>query len=374
MSGPPGMPRRRLLVEADGGSRGNPGIGGYGALVRDRASGQVIAERAEPLGEVSNNVAEYRGLIAGLEMVLALAPDAEVEARLDSKLVVEQMAGRWKTRHEDMRRLALEARDVVEQIRRAGGSVGFAWVPREQNKDADALSNLAMDGETIDRVLDPPPAPSPAAPPHLGEPVRILLVRHGVTDFTTAGRLDGRGGADPGLSELGHDQARAAAAAVQRLVGSARATVLTSSLARARQTGRHIADALGVEPVEDAEWDEQGFGDWDGASVTDLMRDHAGVLARFRNDPDYTRPGGETQTDLEARVIPALDRAVARGGTVVVATHRKPILVVLSRVLHLPSESFWTLATAPASLTAIATWADGNVSVAFTNRTDHLGA
>ncbi|HEX2704272.1 MAG TPA: hypothetical protein VHM65_00810, partial [Candidatus Lustribacter sp.] len=62
MSGPPGMPRRRLLVEADGGSRGNPGIGGYGALVRDRASGEVIAERAEPLGQVSNNVAEYRGL------------------------------------------------------------------------------------------------------------------------------------------------------------------------------------------------------------------------------------------------------------------------------------------------------------------------
>ncbi|HEX2704937.1 MAG TPA: histidine phosphatase family protein, partial [Candidatus Lustribacter sp.] len=165
----------------------------------------------------------------------------------------------------------------------------------------------------------------------------------------------------------------AAAAAVQRLVGGAGATVLTSSLARARQTGRHIADALGVEPVEDAEWDEQGFGDWDGASVTDLIRDHPDLLARFRNDPDYTRPGGETQTDLEARVIPALDRAVARGGTVVIATHRKPILVVLRRVLHLPSESFWTLATAPASLTAIATWADGNVSVAFTNRTDHLG-
>ena len=142
---------RRLTVEADGGSRGNPGVAGYGALVRDGDTGALLAERAEPLGKASNNVAEYRGLIAGLEAALAIDPGAHVLARMDSKLVVEQMSGRWKIKHEDMRRLALQARDVAAQIMAAGGAVRYEWIPREINKDADALSNVAMDGHTVDR-------------------------------------------------------------------------------------------------------------------------------------------------------------------------------------------------------------------------------
>ncbi len=110
---------RRLTVEADGGSRGNPGVAGYGALVRDSDTGALLAERAEPLGKESNNVAEYRGLIAGLEAAFAIDPAAEVHVRLDSKLVVEQMSGRWKIKHEDMRRLALQARDLVSGFTRA---------------------------------------------------------------------------------------------------------------------------------------------------------------------------------------------------------------------------------------------------------------
>ena len=86
---------RRLTVEADGGSRGNPGVAGYGALVRDTDTAALLAERAEPLGKASNNVAEYRGLIAGLEAAYAIDPSAQVHVRMDSKLVVEQMSGRW---------------------------------------------------------------------------------------------------------------------------------------------------------------------------------------------------------------------------------------------------------------------------------------
>ncbi|HET9021667.1 MAG TPA: reverse transcriptase-like protein, partial [Ornithinibacter sp.] len=130
---------RRLTVEADGGSRGNPGVAGYGALVRDTDTGALLAERAEPLGTASNNVAEYRGLIAGLQAAAAVDPAAEVLVRMDSKLVVEQMSGRWKIKHEDMRRLALQARDLVAGFTRAGGSVRFEWIPRAENKDADAL-------------------------------------------------------------------------------------------------------------------------------------------------------------------------------------------------------------------------------------------
>ena len=130
---------RALVVEADGGSRGNPGVAGYGALVRDRRTGEVLAERAEPLGKASNNVAEYSGLVAGLQALLdlGLATDAAVEVRMDSKLVVEQMSGRWKIKHEDMRRLALDARRLIDQVQHAGGTVELTWVPRERNKAAD---------------------------------------------------------------------------------------------------------------------------------------------------------------------------------------------------------------------------------------------
>lgn len=85
----------KLIIEADGGARGNPGPAGYGAVVLDATSGAVLAERAGYLGHTTNNVAEYRGLIAGLEAAVELGA-TEVEARLDSKLVVEQMSGRWK--------------------------------------------------------------------------------------------------------------------------------------------------------------------------------------------------------------------------------------------------------------------------------------
>ncbi len=145
--------RRRLVVEADGGSRGNPGIAGYGALVRDGVTGQVLAERAAPLGLASNNVAEYAGLIAGLEAILRIDASADVEVRMDSKLVVEQMSGRWKVKHEDMRRSAAQAGRLLAQIAAAGGSVRFTWVPRERNLAADALSNKGMDGQRIDRQV-----------------------------------------------------------------------------------------------------------------------------------------------------------------------------------------------------------------------------
>ncbi|MGZ4782224.1 MAG: histidine phosphatase family protein, partial [Oryzihumus sp.] len=267
---------RRLVVEADGGSRGNPGNAGYGALVRDAATGAVLAERAESVGIASNNVAEYSGLVAGLQAVLDLEPGAaDVEVRMDSKLVIEQMAGRWKIKHEDMRRLALEARDVAARISDAGGSVRFTWVPRAENSAADKLANAAMDGESINRQVGATSTESVAATsgestttaPDLGVPTRLVLVRHGVTDFTVAGKLDGRGGTDPALNAAGQAQARAAGRAVANLVGHGSARLVTSSLTRARQTGEAIARTLGIEAEVDADWDEQSFGDWDGRSM-----------------------------------------------------------------------------------------------------------
>ena len=132
---------RRLVVEADGGSRGNPGPAGYGAVVRDPTTGEVLAEVSESIGRATNNVAEYSGLIAGLRAAAAIARGADVEVRMDSKLVVEQMSGRWQIKHPDMRPLAATARETA----RALGRVSYTWVPRSRNAHADRLANQAMD-------------------------------------------------------------------------------------------------------------------------------------------------------------------------------------------------------------------------------------
>ncbi len=136
---------RRLVVEADGGSRGNPGPAAYGALVFDADTGEILLQEGLPIGVATNNVAEYRGLIAGLAMVRAIDPGAAVEVRMDSRLVVEQMAGRWKIKHPSMRPLATEANGLRP------ARVTWTWVPREQNKRADALANLALDGTPVAR-------------------------------------------------------------------------------------------------------------------------------------------------------------------------------------------------------------------------------
>ena len=143
---------RRLIVEADGGSRGNPGPAAYGAVVRDAQTSEVLAAEGLPIGRATNNVAEYRGLIAGLQMAREVDPSAALEVRMDSKLVIEQMAGRWKVKHADMKPLALEA------ARLRPATVTWTWVPRELNKVADTLVNRALDGDPIPRqyLLDRP--------------------------------------------------------------------------------------------------------------------------------------------------------------------------------------------------------------------------
>lgn len=130
----------RVVVEADGGARGNPGPAGFGAVVRDAESGAVLAERSESLGIATNNVAEYSGLIAGLAAAAELGA-TEVEVRMDSKLVVEQMSGRWQIKHPGLRPLAARAADLIRRFE----TVAFHWIPRSQNTLADGLANAAMD-------------------------------------------------------------------------------------------------------------------------------------------------------------------------------------------------------------------------------------
>ncbi|MER6257572.1 reverse transcriptase-like protein, partial [Streptomyces sp. NPDC001584] len=148
----------RFVVEADGGSRGNPGPAGYGAVVLDPATGETLAERAEYIGIATNNVAEYKGLIAGLAAARELASDAQILVRMDSKLVVEQMSGRWKIKHPDMKPLAAEAARILPRAQ-----VTYEWIPREQNKHADRLANEAMDAGKRGKQWEPSASPGRAA-------------------------------------------------------------------------------------------------------------------------------------------------------------------------------------------------------------------
>lgn len=131
---------------ADGGSRGNPGPAGAGAVVFDNI-GKRIVEVSDYLGVATNNVAEYEAIIRGLKKLLAEFHEGyfhtvDVLVRMDSKLVIEQMKGAYKVKHPNLIPRYMEAKNVIA---RNFGKVSFEHVPRERNKDADELANRAMD-------------------------------------------------------------------------------------------------------------------------------------------------------------------------------------------------------------------------------------
>lgn len=329
----------RLIVESDGGSRGNPGPAGYGSLVRDADSGSILARRNGFLGRSTNNVAEYTGLIEGLKAAASIDPAASVEVRMDSKLVVEQVSGRWQVKHPAMKPLAREAVALAATF----PSVRLTWVPRAQNSAADALANEAMDarGSTYDTLDDAEPEPA-AAPviPSWGaagnEATTLLLLRHGQTAMSLDRRFSGRG--DPPLTETGLRQAEQVAG---RLAGAGIDVVVSSPLARARQTADAVATRAGLPVRIDDGWVELDFGSWEGLTYAEVReRDPhglAGWLDYVDGGPvDGPAPhGGETFAQCSRRVAAARDALVAAypGKTVLVVSHVTPIKTVAGLVL-----------------------------------------
>jgi len=133
-----------FILYADGGSRGNPGPAGAGALVRDEEGKKVVIV-SDFLGTTTNNIAEYTGVLRALtelkKLLGSAVGGATVDARLDSQLIVRQMNGEYKIKHANIVPLARAVKEVVSEFK----SVTFSHVYREDNKEADALANAAMD-------------------------------------------------------------------------------------------------------------------------------------------------------------------------------------------------------------------------------------
>jgi ribonuclease HI len=131
----------RLLIHTDGAARGNPGPAGAGAILRDITTGQVVAEIAQPLGRATNNVAEWTAVRLALEEAARLGA-THVDLRMDSELVARQISGIYRVKHPDLKPIHAATMALLRGLE--GYTVGH--VPRELNKDADRLSNVAIDG------------------------------------------------------------------------------------------------------------------------------------------------------------------------------------------------------------------------------------
>jgi broad specificity phosphatase PhoE/ribonuclease HI len=361
---------RRLIVEADGGSRGNPGPAGYGALVRDAETGRVLAERAASVGRATNNVAEYGGLVAGLQAALDLDPTARVEVRMDSKLVVEQMSGRWKIKHPDMQQLALQAQKIARQL----ADVRYTWVPRAQNGAADALANSAMDGRPVHRdpaaeavVLEDDVQPT-------AEPAAVVttvthLLRHGQTEHTPERRYSGRN--DLPLSRTGRAEAEAAGVRAKELGIE---VVVASPLRRTRETAELVSAALGLPVTYDDDLVELDFGDLEGLTFDEARAKHPLAARRFLDDVTVAAPGGESIADVSARVARARRRILSQheGRTVLIVSHVTPIKLLLVAGLGAGDEVVHRVFLDAASLCSVAWSSDGRASVRLVNDTSHL--
>ncbi|TCB96434.1 bifunctional RNase H/acid phosphatase [Micromonospora zingiberis] len=392
------MAPRTVLVEADGGARGNPGPAGYGAVLRDPATGEVLAERSAAIGTATNNVAEYQGLIAGLTAAVELGA-TEAEVRMDSKLVVEQMSGRWQIKHPGLRPLAAQAARLVGQI----GTVRFNWIPRERNIHADALANAAMDAAATSGVAVPavePPrelgGPQPAdggaakiaaraeapgadltAVPVSWEPrpsftaTRLILVRHGETEYTEQGRYSGRG--DIALSEKGRAQVRATAARVAALAPNA-AAVVSSPLSRCTATAEAIAAAIGELPVRrDDDLIECDFGAWEGRTFAEVREQWAGELDAWLASTRVAPPDGESFAEVAERCARVVQRLLGAypGQTVVVVSHVSPIKLMLRDALAATDAFLHRLYLDAAGISVLDRWPDGGVAVRSINETSH---
>ncbi len=341
----------------------------------------MLAERAAAIGTATNNVAEYRGLIAGLEAAREIAPNAEINVRMDSKLVVEQMSGRWKVKHEGMRALAREAAQLVAGF----PSVTFTWIPRAQNSAADALANAAMDAGGQGRTW----SPSDTALP---EPRHRVPARASLRRLEPAARLgvgatvgcadDDRAAAsrpDPvvhrarfqrtGQRSGAHRERPRASRAGRRAAGGRRSST-PSSAARCGARWKPLGSSpRGREIVVDDGFRETDFGDWEALTFAEVHRRSPEELAAWLADPNVAPPGGESFVDADKRVGAALASLTERypASRLLVVSHVTPIKLLVRRALEAPMSALYRMHLELCSLSTVDWYADGPAVVRSLN-------
>jgi probable phosphoglycerate mutase len=349
--------------------------------------GEVLAERAAGIGNATNNVAEYGGLIAGLKAALELGA-THVDIRMDSKLVIEQVTGRWQVKNEGLKPLAKEAVQLLSRF----PSKSATWIPREQNKHADRLANEAMDAAAKGHVWKPGGDTGPAdaadrwleknEPAQADKPAKLvgwqdmgskptttLLLRHGQTPLSIEKRFSGIG--DPGLTEVGLAQA---AAAAMRLKDAGVDVIVSSPLQRAQQTAQAVADLLGLPVETDAGFQETDFGDWEGYTFGEVRAKWPAEMDAWLSSTAVPPPHGESFDETAVRVRKARDRALsAHGGrTVLVVSHVTPIKTLLRMALDAPPSSLYRMHLDLACLSTVQWFADGPAVVRSMNETHYL--
>ncbi|KBV08136.1 multifunctional RNASE H/alpha-ribazole phosphatase/acid phosphatase, partial [Mycobacterium tuberculosis NRITLD12] len=298
----------------------------------------------------------------------------EAAVLMDSKLVVEQMSGRWKVKHPDLLKLYVQAQALASQFRR----INYEWVPRARNTYADRLANDAMDAAAQSAAADADPAKivateSPTSPGWTGArgtPTRLLLLRHGQTELSEQRRYSGRG--NPGLNEVGWRQVGAAAGYLARRGGIA--AVVSSPLQRAYDTAVTAARALALDVVVDDDLVETDFGAWEGLTFAEAAERDPELHRRWLQDTSITPPGGESFDDVLRRVRRGRDRIIVgyEGATVLVVSHVTPIKMLLRLALDAGSGVLYRLHLDLASLSIAEFYADGASSVRLVNQTGYL--
>lgn len=357
---------RHFKLTADGGSRGNPGPAGYGAVVTE--NGKIIAELFDVIGIATNNVAEYNGLLAGLTHIHQLDAAATVEVAMDSKLVVEQMSGRWQIKHADMRELAKQCRDA-----HPASLVKYSWIPRDENSHADRLANKALDGESAHK-------PAPVIQQNFLTdrlrsaeiPTFIYFVRHGETVLTPMRKFSGTGPLDP---ELMHDGLEQAELVAEECVKLGAEILIASPLKRTRQTAEAIARTTGLEIIFDEAWYELSFGTWDGKAIEEVREEDPDAYQAWLNSSSYAPGGGESYDQASIRIEEALNKLVAEypGKKIIVVTHNGVIKTAAKLAVGGPNDAVFHMDATPCSISSISIWpSDGLRALRSFNERGHL--
>jgi len=329
---------------------------------------------------------------------------------MDSKLVIEQMSGRWQIKHADMRQLAAAVRELA-----VGRVISYHWIPREENSRADAQANKAMDdaadstvflddassNDSGAQVSSPLASVTPVATPmasvtefnaELPSSVRapggvtsplttIILVRHGRTMLTESKRISGRGGANPPLSAAGREDAARVAAAIAQIGNRGPwahlkkpTAIVCSPVERAHETARVIGETINVTPQPDEDLGEISFGSWDSLTNDEARALDPKRFEAWRGSWDVAPPQGESLRDFDTRVAEARSRIFAKhpGETVVVVSHVMPTRGFIRAAFEADISAYWRPQISPCSISIIRFWGNQTAEVLAINATAHL--